>query len=76
MSEKVNIDAVHLRDCIYKIMIKTEGLTIEKIALEIGITPFTLRRFLKDSASRYTTAMRLKILRWIKNELAQDEETA
>jgi AraC-like DNA-binding protein len=61
----INIDAAHLRDCIHKIMMKTEGLTIEKVAQDIGISTYTLRRFLKDTASRYTTVMRLKIWAWI-----------
>jgi len=72
----VNIDAVYLRGCIYKIMMKSEGLTIEKIAQEMGIFPFTLRRFLKDTASRYTTVMRLKILRWIELEEKENATSA
>ncbi len=73
MSEAINIDAAHLRDRVYKIMMNHEGLTIEKIAHEVGVAPFTLRRFLKDSASRYTTVMRLKILKWIESEEKEGE---
>ena len=76
MSELVNIDAAHLRDCVYKKMMKCEALTIEKVAHEIGIAPFTLRRFLKDTASRYTTVMRLNILRWIELEEAHKTQEA
>ncbi len=73
MSDSVNIDAQHLRDRLYKIMMNCEGLNIEKVANEVGIAPFTLHRFLKNSASRYTTVMRLKLLKWIDAEEKANE---
>lgn len=76
MSDAVNIEAEQLRDRLYRIWMKYEGMTAEGIASEIGISPFTLRTFLNDKASRYTTTMRLKILKWIESEEKEDVSSA
>lgn len=68
----INIDADSLRDRIYKAMMNTEGLTIEKVSHGIGVSTYTLRRFLKNTASRYTTPMRLKVLRWLEIQEESD----
>ncbi len=68
MSDSVNIDAQSLRDRLYRAWMQCEGMSIERMANEMDISPFTLRTFLNNKASRYTTTMRLKILKWIEAE--------
>lgn len=64
----IKLDPVDIRKRLYKMWLKTDGLSYADILNEIPISAFALRNFLDDKNQTYRRTTLMKMLRWIEKK--------